>query len=152
MTYSIHPEEMLQAYEVATAAQFMDYACQQLGVSKPIGHKARGLMVRRIKEEMAEQRWTWKHLTAAVKYMKTRGIRGKSIDYIFYYVSDAIRDGFMPRPPASTWEALQERVSVAIYMESDTTWTNRLLAARGQALAQVYAKWEKERLPSLEGP
>lgn len=147
---SYKPEEFLRANEVSSPREILQYAGQQIGCPKPIGHKKRGMLYKRIKEELQEQRWTYRHLTSAIDFMKKRGIKAKSFDYIFYHVEPAIQAGFMPRAATDNHDALQEAVARAVYLETDEDWTRRLLAARGSSLARVYQMWVKERQPLLE--
>ncbi|MBE0635964.1 hypothetical protein IH601_08215 [Candidatus Bipolaricaulota bacterium] len=142
MTYQ-NMHEFLRPADVVDAATFMEYAAQQLGVQKPIGVKARGIALKRIKEELAEQHWSYAHLVAAVRYMKDRGIQARRPDYVFYHVQDAVKSGFMPRATASTWDQLHKQVAEAIAVESDESWQRRLLMAKGKALQSVYAQWEQ---------
>lgn len=144
------PDRFIQASEVTSTPIAVWYAAQEIGCPIPVGNKRRGTLYRQIKEEMEAQRWTWRHLTAAIDYMKSRGIRPRSFAYVFYHVDPAIREGFMPRPAVSSHEDLSDAVARAVYMETDEDWTRRLLAARGNAQRKVYAMWEKERLPLLE--
>lgn len=144
-----NPEEILRRAEVQSTTDLIRYAAQRLGCPKPVGHKARGKVVRAIREEMQEQGWSIQHLAAAVDYMKARGIRAKSVHFLLFHVQEAVRQGYMPRQSMSPLDDLESRVAEAIYMESDETWTRRLLSAKGEALAQVYEKWSNERLPAL---
>jgi hypothetical protein len=99
---------------------------------------------------MAEQGWSVRHLVSAIDFMKSRGIKARSFDFVFYHVEPAIQAGFMPRPASTSREALEEAVSRAIYLENDEEWKRRLLSARGSSLHKVYQSWEQERLPVLE--
>lgn len=108
------------------------------------------MAIKRIKEERELQRWAWADLAAAVDYMKHRGIKAKSIDFVFYHVDEARRNGFRPRAATTSAEELQEAVAQAIYMEEDQQWVRRLLSAKGNALRKVYDLWEAERRPMLE--
>jgi hypothetical protein len=126
------------------------YAAQEIGCPIPVGHKRRSVLYRQIKEEMEAQHWNWGHLTAAIDYMKSRGIRARSFVFVFYHVEPAIHEGFMPRPSTSSVEDLDDAVARAVYMETDDDWTRRLLAARGTAKLKLYQLWETERLPQLE--
>lgn len=138
-------DEMVSEADVVDVTSFMNYASQQLGVAKPVGIKGRALAMARIQDEMAEQQWGWKHMTAAVRFMKARGIKARTHSYILHFVGDAIQHGYLTKPKTSTWDALYEQVSVAIHQEEDPTWIRRLASAKGQALVQVYAKWQQER-------
>lgn len=140
---------LIRASEVDSTVLVVQYAAQEIGCPIPVGHKRRGVLFGQIKDEMEAQRWTWKHLTAAVDYMKSRGIRARSFNYVFYHVEPAIHEGFMPRPAASSHEGLNDAVARAVYMETDESWTRRLLSARGNAKFKVYQLWENERLPLL---
>lgn len=147
----IRPEEFLRANDVRTPTEVMQYASQQIGCPKPIGNKARGIMLGRIKEELREQQWTIRHLVAAIDFMKSRGIRARGFGFVFYHVEPSIQAGFMPRPATSSLESLHEAVSTAIYLETDEEWKRRLLSARGSSLLKVYQTWEQERQPLLGG-
>lgn len=142
---------LLHAKDVDSTVMVVDYAAQEIGCPIPIGNKARATLYRRIKEEMAAQRWGWKHLTAAIDYMKSRGIRPRSFAFVFYHVDPALDEGFMPRPAASSQEALDKAVARAAYLETDDEWTRRLLAARGNARLKVLRLWEEQRQPLIEG-
>jgi len=144
-------EGLMHPRDVTSTVTIVQYAAQKIGCPIPIGNKSRGMLYKRIKEEMTEQGWDWKHLTAAIDYMKSRGIRPRSFGYVFYHVETAIHEGFMPRPAISSHEALNDAVSRAVYLETDEEWQRRLLAARGNAKVKIYQLWEKERLPLLEG-
>jgi len=150
MISRIQPEEFLRANDVDTPQQVLDYAAQQLGCPKPIGHARRGTTLRRIKDEMSYQNWTWRHLTGAIDFMKQRGITPRSFDFVYYHVEPAMKAGFLPRTAVSSVEALKEAVSHAVYLETDDEWIRRLLAARGSSLTKVYSMWEQERRPLLE--
>ena len=150
MISSVQPEEFLRAKDVQSPRQLLDYAAQQLGCPKPIGHAARGSVLRRIKDEMNHQRWTWRHLTGAIDFMKQRGIKPRSFDFVYYHVEPAGKAGFLPRTAITSVEALQEAVSEAVYLETDDEWVRRLLSARGSALTKVYSMWEEERGMLLE--
>lgn len=141
----------LRANDVDDNVSVVRYAQQSIGCPIPVGNKKRGLLYKRIKEELAEQRWTYRHLVAAIDYMKSRGIKARSFDYIFYHVVPAIQNGFMPRPAVSSDDELKQAVTHAVYLETDEDWTRRLLSARGTALQKVYEQWQSERLPLLEG-
>ncbi len=147
----VQPAEFLRAKDVGTPQQLLDYAAQQLGCPKPIGHAKRGTVLRRIKDEMAYQKWTWRHLTGAIDFMNDRGIKPKSFDFVYYHVEPATQAGFLPRASFSSVEALQEAVSQAVYLEDDEEWVRRLLFARGSSLTKVYLLWEEERKLILEG-
>jgi hypothetical protein len=144
-------EGLLRASQVDSSIMALRYAAQEIGCPIPIGHKARGALLRRILDEMEVQRWEWTHLTAAIDYMKSRGIRPRSFAYVFYHVEPAVHEGFMPRPAISSHEGLNDAVARAVYIETDEGWARRLSAARGNAKLKVYRLWEKERLPLLEG-
>lgn len=150
MTQFEQPEEALRANDVADPWAAILYASQQIGCPRPIGHKRRGLMFRRIHEEMELQRWSWRHLTAAVDYMKHRGIKARSFDYIFYHVDDALKNGFMPRAVTTTADDLNDAVAQAIHIETDDAWIRKLLLARGSSLRTVYDMWRSERGALLE--
>lgn len=141
---SIQPVEFLRASDVSTPQDVMEYASQQIGCGMPIGVKARGVAQRRIREEMEAQKWSFAHLIAAIDYMKSKAIRPRSIDFIFYHVDTAIRNGYLRRP-VSTMDGLSQAVTEAVYLETDPDWTRRLLAARGAALQLVYNQWVSER-------
>lgn len=143
-------EEFLRAKDVTSAPTVLNYAAQQIGCPKPVGNKSRGMLYRRIKDELEAQRWTYRHLTSAVDFMKSRGIRARSFDFVFYHVEPAIKSGFMPRPASNSLEGLKEAVTRAVYVETDEAWTRRLLLARGSDLPKVYRLWEQERKPLLE--
>ncbi len=147
----VQPEEFLRANDVQSSQQVLDYAAQQLGCPKPIGHAARGSALRRIKDEMNHQRWTWRHLTGAIDFMKKRGIKPRSFDFVYYHVEEAGKAGFLPRTAITSVEELQEAVSDAVYLETDDDWVRRLLSARGSSLTKVYAMWQEERGTLLEG-
>ena len=133
MISRVQPEEFLRANDVQSPQQVLDYAAQQLGCPKPIGHAARGSSLRRIKDEMNHQHWT------------------KSFDFVYYHVEPAGKAGFLPRTAITSVEELQEAVSDAVYLETDDDWVRRLLSARGSSLTKVYAMWQEERGTLLEG-
>lgn len=143
-------EEFLRANDVKSPKDLLAYAGQQIGCPKPIGNKARGMLFGRIKDELEAQGWSIRHLVSAVDYMKSRGIKARSFDFVFYHVEPAIKSGFMPRSASNSLDGLKEAVAQAVYLETDDDWTRRLLLARGSALAKVYGQWETERLPVLE--
>jgi hypothetical protein len=145
------PEGRITPESVSTNPLLVWYAAQELGCPIPVGYKKRAVLYRRITDELAAQGWTHKHLIAAIKYMKSRGIKPRSFDYIFYHVDPAIQNGFMPRPAVNSDDELKQAVSHAVYLETDEDWTRRLLSARGTSLAKVYELWQEERQPLLEG-
>lgn len=145
------PEGRITPESVSTNPLVVWYAAQEIGCPIPVGYKKRAVLYRRISDELAAQGWQMKHLVAAIKYMKSRGIKPKSFDFIFYHVEPAIQNGFMPRSAATRDDELKQAVSEAVYLETDEDWTRRLLSARGTALAKVYELWEEERLPQLRG-
>lgn len=149
MTSFHTPEEVLTAKDVDDGWSLIVYASQRIGCPRPIGHKKRGMAIKRIKEEREAQRWAWADLAAAVDYMKHRGIKAKSIDFVFYHVEDARKNGFRPRV-ASSSEGLMDAVAQAVYVETDQQWVRRLLSAKGNALRKVYEAWEAERKPLYE--
>lgn len=149
MTSFQAPEEVLEAGDVDEPWKAIVYASQRIGCPRPIGYKRRSLMLKRIEEEMEIQRWSYRHLTAAVDYMKHRGIKARSFDYVFYHVEKARQNGFMPRRDTNNFDELHESVQQAVYLETDPTWQRKLLAARGTSLRKVYSMWEEQRLPEL---
>lgn len=146
---AINPEEVLHRREVENTTDLIRYAAQQIGCPKPVGNKARGKIIKAINEEMREQRWSIKHLVAAVDYMKARGIKARSVSFLLYHVQDAVKQGFLPRESLSVWDDLETSISEAVHMETDESWVRKLLSARGKALVQVYERWREERLPLL---
>lgn len=147
---SQQPEEILRANDVCSTVTVVWYAAQQIGCGIPVGIKARGILYRRIKDEMEAQHWTWQHLTAGIDYMKSRGIRPRTFDFVFYHVEPAVHEGFMPRPDINSLDGLDEAIAHAVYMETDEEWSRRLTAARGSARLKVLRMWEQERRPRLE--
>jgi hypothetical protein len=147
----MRPEGRITPEQVDTNPLVVWYAAQEIGCPIPVGHKKRGVLYRRIKEELEAQRWGYRHLVAAINFMKSRGIKPRTFDYIFYHVEPAIHAGFMPRPAVTGDDELKQAVAHAVYLETDEDWTRRLLSARGSALAKVYEMWQEERLPVLEG-
>lgn len=141
----VQPVEFLRAKDVNSVTQLVEYASQRIGCAKPIGHKARGVALKRISDEMVAQGWSVNHLLAAVDYMRSKRIRPRSFDFIFYHVEPALKAGFMKRSADSGWDALEGKVTEAVYLETDPDWTRRLLSARGMALQQVYENWVTER-------
>jgi hypothetical protein len=142
-------DDLLQKNDVSNTLELLTYAQQRIGTPIPIGVKKRGAQIARIKDEMEVQRWNLEHLVAAVDYMKSRGIKARSFDYVLYHVEPAIRDGFMPRVNTSTFDSLEAAVADAVFIETDDAWTRKLCLARGVALQMVYGQWREERLPYL---
>lgn len=143
-------EQLMRPAEVDTTAKAIEYIAQQLGVQKPIGVKARSIANKRFEDEMSEQRWTFDHLVATVRYMKDRGIHARRPDYVFYHVADAVKNNYLPRRKTiSTWDELHQKVIEAVELESNPSWERRLLLAKGDALQKVYAEWVEKRLPAL---
>ena len=100
--------------------------------------------MRRINEELMAQGWSLQHLVGAIQYMKDKGIKAHSFDFIFYHVESAVKAGYVKRPQ-QTWDDLEGLVSQAVYAETDQEWSRRLLSARGGALARLYQQWLNER-------
>ncbi len=144
-------DDLLQKKDVSNTLELITFAQQRIGTQIPIGVKKRGASIARIKDEMEIQHWTLQHLIAAVEFMKARGIRAHSFDYVFYHVEPAIKAGFMPRPAPTTWDTLEAAVADAVFIEDDPSWTRKLCLARGVALQTVYEQWREERMPHLQG-
>ena len=120
----------------------MQYFSQELGGPIPVGIKQRGLLIRRMTDEMAHQMWTFNHLVASIKYMKNRHIKAHSFDYVYWNVGKAVAAGYLGHNRLSV---LDEQVAEAIHYESDPSWVRKLSLAKGVAREIVYATWLKER-------
>lgn len=145
-------DDLIQKKDISNTLELLTYSQQRIGTPIPIGAKSRGVALARIKDEMEVQRWTLHHLVAAIEYMKSRGIKARSFDYVFYHVDPAIKNGFMPRTAPTTWDTLEAAVADAVFIEDDPSWIRKLCLARGAALQNVYEQWREERMPSQSAP
>lgn len=140
--YKSGTTEMVRPAEINSHQDMYRYFCQQTGVTPAIGQKQRSHLVHRMTEEMTNQMWTYAHLVASIQYIKNRGIKVHSFDYVYWNVGKAVAAGYLGR---NRLTVLDEQVAEAIYYESDPAWIRKLSLAKGVARSMVYDRWVKER-------
>ena len=133
--------------DVDSIPAIMRFYTQELGAELPKSYKARGVLSRRIKEEMEIQSWDFQDLVAAIRFMKQQGERPKGFGAVFYKVSEARNQGLK----TDADDDLNEKIGEALAEETDPTWIRRLTMAKGKARVAVYMEWKRHLVTRNSG-
>lgn len=140
--YRTGTDGLLRSAEVNSPTTLLHFYRQELGGELPIGLKQRGLMFKRLSEEMAWQGWDYPELVAAIKFMKNRHVKARSFDMVYHHVRQAVAAGYTGENRITDLELLQAE---ALLVEQDEGWVRRLSLAKGEALRLVLDRWQEER-------
>jgi hypothetical protein len=136
--------ERLTPELVTNVPSFTSYAQQELGLSLPLGNGRRQAWSKYCKDEMSTQGWVIDDLVLAVRFIKARRKKCRSLYGILWFVSDAQKWGKAAGEHLPD-SSLHLKVAEAIAIETDDSWARRLSLASGKALEIVYSNWVKER-------
>jgi hypothetical protein len=141
--------DLLKPQDVVDARTFADYVRQILGTPT---NTMKDLVTLQKKLKEHQEAWPnadWQTLVRTVDWCKARKKRPARAFLVVDWVRYAWADGYLPELDTKPVDQqLEEAISEALEVETDTEWRYRLIGAEGRARKEVYVAWKTAQMSS----